>query len=94
MATPKSIGAIELSSIALGFQVEDEMLKSAAVELLIARTICSGKYLIVVGGSVANVEAAVATGVSKGEGAVIDGALISNVDAYVFPGVVLRILTR
>ncbi len=85
MATPKSIGAIELSSIALGFQVEDDMLKSAAVELLIARTICSGKYLIVVGGSVANVEAAIATGVSKGEGAVIDSGLISNVDASIFP---------
>ena len=27
------------------------MLKAASVELLIARTICSGKYLIVVGGS-------------------------------------------
>ena len=36
------------------------MLKAASVELLIARTICSGKYLIVVGGSVSDVEAAVA----------------------------------
>ena len=50
MATPKSIGALELSSIGMGFLVEDEMLKAASVELLIARTICSGKYLIVIGG--------------------------------------------
>ena len=58
MAIPKSIGAIELSSIGMGYQVEDEMLKAASVELLIARTICSGKYLIVIGGSVSDVEAA------------------------------------
>ena len=55
MPTPKSIGAIELSSIGIGYQIEDEMLKAASVELLIARTICSGKYLIVVGGSVSDV---------------------------------------
>ena len=36
MATPKSIGALELSSIGMGFVVEDEMLKAASVELLIA----------------------------------------------------------
>ena len=46
MATPKSIGALELSSIGMGFLVEDEMLKAASVELLIARTICSGKYFL------------------------------------------------
>ena len=50
MATPNPIGAIELSSIGIGYLIEDEMLKAASVELLIARTICSGKYLIVIGG--------------------------------------------
>ena len=66
MATPKAIGAIELSSIGIGYQIEDEMLKAASVELLIARTICSGKYLIVVGGSVSDVEAAIRAGLAEG----------------------------
>jgi microcompartment protein CcmL/EutN len=55
MAIPKSIGAVELSSIAVGYQVQDAMLKAANVEILIARTICSGKYFIIVGGSVSDV---------------------------------------
>ena len=67
MATPKAIGAIELSSIGIGYQIEDEMLKAASVELLIARTICSGKYLIVIGGCVSDVEAAIQAGVTDGE---------------------------
>ena len=49
--TPRAIGAIELSSIGIGYQIEDQMLKAASVDLLIARTICSGKYLIVIGGA-------------------------------------------
>jgi len=36
-----SIGLIELSSIAAGFQVTDAMLKAADVELVLARSICS-----------------------------------------------------
>ncbi len=38
------------------------MLKAASVELLLARTICSGKYLAVVAGDVASVQASVEAG--------------------------------
>jgi len=85
MAAAKSIGAIELSSIGIGYQVEDEMLKAASVELLIARTICSGKYLIVVGGSVSDVEAAVHAGLEIADEAIIDHLVIPNVHESVFP---------
>ena len=85
MATAKSIGAIELSSVGIGYQVEDEMLKAASVDLLIARTICSGKYLIVVGGSVSDVQAAVQAGLEIADEAIIDHLVIPNVEASVFP---------
>ncbi len=85
MPTPKSIGAIELSSIGIGYQIEDEMLKAASVELLIARTICSGKYLIVLGGSVSDAEAAVQTGLASAGEAIIDHMLIPNVHEGLFP---------
>ena len=85
MATPKSIGAIELSSIALGYQVQDAMLDAASVEILIARTICSGKYFIVVGGPVSDVKAAVSAGLKATDEAVIDHLVIPNVHESVFP---------
>ena len=84
MATPKSIGAIELSSIGIGYLIEDEMLKAASVELLIARTICSGKYLIVIGGSVSDVEAAIQAGLASAGEAIIDHMIIPNVHEAVF----------
>lgn len=41
-----SIGLPERSSVAAGMLVTDTMLKAVSVELLIHRTICSGKRLI------------------------------------------------
>jgi hypothetical protein len=43
-----SIGLIELSSIAAGFEACDAMLKASDVELILSRTICSGKYMVMV----------------------------------------------
>ena len=85
MAKTRSIGAIELSSIGVGYRVQDEMLKSASVTLLIARTICSGKYLIILGGAVGDVRAAVQAGLEQADEAIIDHLLIPNVHESVFP---------
>ncbi len=85
MPFPKSIGAIELSSLGLGYRIEDDMLKAASVELLIARTICSGKYFIVVGGSVSDVETAVEAGLAGAGEAIIDHLVLPNVHPTVFP---------
>jgi microcompartment protein CcmL/EutN len=84
MPIPRSIGAIELSSIGKGYFVEDEMLKAASVELLIARTICSGKYLIIVGGPVSDVQTSVRVGLDRAGEAVIDHLVIPNVHESVF----------
>lgn len=84
MSIPKAVGAIELSSIGVGYQIEDDMLKAASVEILIARTICSGKYLIVVGGSVSDVESAIQIGLATGSEAVIDHLVVANVHPNVF----------
>lgn len=85
MSLPKSIGVIEFSSIGIGYQIEDEILKAASVELLLARTICSGKYMIVVGGTVSDVEAAIQTGLTAAPDSIIDYLVLPNVHDAVFP---------
>jgi len=79
------VGLIELSSIAAGFEVADAMLKAADVELLLSRTICSGKYMVLVRGNVAAVAASVQAGEAIGGGAVIDSFVIPNLHEQVFP---------
>lgn len=82
-----SIGLIELGSIAAGFQVTDAMLKAADVELLLARSICSGKYMVLVRGDVAGVTAAVEAGSRAGHFSVIDTFVIPNVHESIFPAI-------
>ncbi len=62
MSEIRSIGLIELSSVATGYAVEDVMLKAGSVQLLMARSICSGKFLIAIAGDVTSVQAALQAG--------------------------------
>lgn len=80
----RSIGLIELSSVAAGFQAADTMLKAGNVRLLLSRSICSGKYMVLIGGDTAAVQAAVSAGAEIADGSLIDQFVISNVHAEVF----------
>lgn len=80
-----AIGLIEYSSIAKGIGSADQMLKAANVELVISRTICSGKFINLVAGDVQAVKQAVEAGEDYGQEAVIDTFIIPNVHEDVFP---------
>ena len=78
---------IELSSITSGFVASDAMLKAAGVDLLLARTICSGKYMVMVRGDVAAVEAAVEAGIRSAGFGVIDSFVIPNLHKSIFAAI-------
>lgn len=80
-----SVGLIELSSIAAGFQVVDAMLKAADVELVLSRTICSGKYMVMVKGDTGAVQSAVESGCRAGDFSIIDTFIIPNIHESIFP---------
>ena len=82
-----SLGLIELTSIAAGYQACDAMLKAADVELVLSRSICSGKYMVMVRGDVAAVEAAVSAGISRGNFSIIDSFVIPNLHESIFPAI-------
>jgi len=80
-----SIGLVELTSIAAGMQAADIMLKTSHVELILSRTICSGKYMVMIGGEVAEVQSAVDSAINQIDFAVIDSFVIPNVHKDIFP---------
>jgi microcompartment protein CcmL/EutN len=82
-----SIGLLELTSVAIGHLALDAMLKAAPVEVLLARSICSGKYLIAVAGDVASTLAAVDAGARLAPGALIEKRAISRLHPAVFPAI-------
>jgi microcompartment protein CcmL/EutN len=82
-----AIGIIELASIFKGFEVQDMVLKSANIEKMLARTICSGKFLIMVRGEIADVETCLETARQIGGFSIVNATLVSNVDERVFPAI-------
>jgi microcompartment protein CcmL/EutN len=87
----RSVGLVEVASIATGYVALDAMLKVAHVDLLLARTICSGKYLIVVGGDVASVQASVDAGAERCKGSLIERRVVTKVHPSVFPAIGLSV---
>ena len=83
--TPPSLALIELSSICRGIETADRMLKAAEVELVMARTICSGKYFVLVAGELHDVEASIETGLEISRECTVDHFVIPDVHPDVFP---------
>jgi microcompartment protein CcmL/EutN len=82
-----AIGIVETSSIAVGFQIADSILKAANVDIVLNRTICPGKYIVMVGGGVDSVQSSIEAGVVAGAHTVVDHFVIPNVHPSVFPAV-------
>src|SRR6266849_2497706 len=81
------IGFIETSSIAKGIEATDAMMKMADVELLMTTIIPRGKYLIMIGGQVADVDASLKAGLSTAGAAVLDHFIIQNVHPELPPAI-------
>src|SRR6185436_13350678 len=85
------IGFIETSSIARGIEAVDSMMKMADVELLMTAIIPRGKYLIMIGGRVADVESSLRAGLTVAASSVIDHFIIQNAHPELAPAIKGRV---
>ena len=58
----QAIGLIETRGLVALVEGTDAMLKAGNIRLLLSRSICSGKYMVLIGGDTAAVEAAIEAG--------------------------------
>jgi len=82
-----AIGLVEFSSIAQGIEGADIMAKTADVAILVAKTTCPGKYIVLIGGDVSSVQQSVNAGIELSPENVIDSFLIPNVHPSILPAV-------
>ncbi len=73
-----ALALLELDSIAAGIAAGDAMAKRAPIDVLRAGTVHPGKYLVLVGGSVADVSEALEAGREVGASAVLDVVFLPN----------------
>ena len=86
-AIEPALALLELASIAAGIEAGDAMAKRAPIDVIRAGTVHPGKYLILVGGAVADVEEALDAGREVGASSVLDVVFLPNVH----PGLVAAI---
>ncbi|HCK0399899.1 BMC domain-containing protein [Klebsiella pneumoniae] len=79
----QAIGILELTSIARGMELGDVMLKSANVQLLLCRTLCPGKFLLMLGGDVGAVQQAIAAGTARAG----EMLVLANIHPSVLPAI-------
>ena len=82
-----AIGLVEFTSIAKGIEAADIMAKTAAVEIQVMKTLCPGKFMVLVSGDVSSVQQSVAAGVNLAADTVVDSLVIPNVHPSILPAI-------
>lgn len=80
-----AIALIETNSVAAGILAGDAMVKKAVVQLLEARPVCPGKFLVLIGGEVGPVSESYDVGLAAAADTLVDQLLLPNVHRSVFP---------
>jgi microcompartment protein CcmL/EutN len=78
---------VEFTSIAKGIDAADIMSKTAEVEILVMKTLCPGKFMVLVSGDVSSVQQAVSAGAELGADTVVDQFVIPNVHPSILPAI-------
>lgn len=86
-SNPVTLGVLELTSIARGFCLVDTMVKKAPVNVLDARAVCPGKFLIVVTGDLGAVEESMDIARIEAGSSLFGDILIPNLSAEVVPAI-------
>ncbi len=82
-----AVGFVELNSIAAGIFTTDAMAKKSGVEVIDSKSVCPGKYTILVTGPVGDVEESLQAGLEGGADAVTDHLFLPNVHPQVVPAI-------
>ena len=82
----KSIGAIEFKSIAKGIEISNDMVKKSFVDILYLKSICPGKFLIIVAGDTSQVNECINYGVDNGIEYIVDNFIINSVHEDIVNG--------
>jgi microcompartment protein CcmL/EutN len=78
-----AIALIEFSSIATGIKSADAMVKRAPIMVIKSGTVQPGKYLVLIGGEVADVEESLDAGKGTGASAIVDIVYLPHVNLQV-----------
>jgi microcompartment protein CcmL/EutN len=83
MMIQPALALLEFSSIATGIESADAMVKRAPIKVIKSGTVQPGKFLVLIGGEVADVEESLKAGKSTGAGSIVDLVYLPHVHTQV-----------
>jgi microcompartment protein CcmL/EutN len=86
-----ALALLDFSSIATGIQAADAMVKRAQIDTIKAGTVQPGRYLVLIGGTVADVQESLAAGREVGGNAVLDHVFLPQVHPAVVEAIAAAI---
>ena len=82
-----AIGLVEFTSIAKGIEAADVMAKVADVKIQVMKTLCPGKFMVLVSGDVSSVQQSVTAGAELAADTAVDHFVIPNVHESILPAI-------
>lgn len=83
----RAIGMIEFKTVSTGVTAADAMVKTAAVDIVEAQTVCPGKYIAIITGDLSAVNAAVETASAQYAEQLINNFVLGNPHESIFPAI-------
>ena len=81
----RAIGMVEYRTVSSGVVAADSMVKSSDVEVLEAKTVCPGKYIVIITGDLSAVRAAVDTAKYSHERNLVNTFVLGNPHPSIIP---------
>lgn len=83
----KAIGMVEYKTVSAGVCAVDKMVKTAAVDIIEAQTVCPGKYIAIITGELSAVKASVDTAKTQHGTQLIGSFVLGNPHESIFPAI-------
>ena len=80
----KALGMVEYKTVSTGMAACDLLVKTAEVDIIEAKTVCPGKYLVLIKGNLSSVRAAVDAAKVRYPDALIDSFVLGNPHDTIF----------
>jgi microcompartment protein CcmL/EutN len=74
-----AVGMAEFKSIVIGIEAADKMIKAADVDVMMTKTVCPGKFVVMLSGNVADVRESINFAVDSMRDSLLDYFIIPNI---------------
>lgn len=81
----KALAMVEYKTVSAGMTAADTLVKTAAVDIIEAKPVCPGKYMVLICGDLSAVKSAVEAAEKQNSEALIDSFVLGNPHESIFP---------